>query len=293
MKTNYHALPYFSACFFSALCITACSTLTKQKTTDATLVPTTQPPYMWYPFHENAVQGKDCLSAKEYTNRLPIQEKPLKCAAVVDSLDVLPGGAIDGPLRFNCQYRHVDSGDDQDYSFAQVSQNNSELGPVQAGNLYLYYKYEGKIVFSGEKANCFYGQMISDLIPITPPNPAQLVFHPFMPENDAIDMQWYVKGDASFVDFKKQYPINALEDAAGSRSIVRFIEAPGGGAGVMNIGYEGKKLYVMVYAGVCNRITHVKVFRISYPAGQPPVLNEIQEGALHKEVSSFTYQTIP
>lgn len=254
------------------------------------MVETPQPPVHMPLFVPATEENPKPRKPEDFNNRFPIEELDKSCNQVVKKLDVYTAGLVQGDLRFNTRFRG-NFNDPPNYTFPETN-NSIELGPVSTGNLYLYYKYEGEVEYQTEKGEmdkCFYGQMSTRPIAIEEKVPIE--FHDSTPRNDASGREWNVLKGEDFIEFKKKYPVVLVEKAKG---VVRFIDCPGGPAGAFGVGWEGKKIYIMLYAGTCNRVTHVKVFRIDYPVGKRPKMTEIKSDKdLLQEVPSFSYSPLP
>ncbi|MGH9551587.1 MAG: hypothetical protein ACRD3W_19530, partial [Terriglobales bacterium] len=100
----------------------------------------------------------------------------------------------------------------------------------------------------------------------------------------AVGMKWWIKKDLPFKEFKAQYPIVSVDGAK-----VTFIQCPGGPAGICGIGMEGKRQYIWIYAGACNRITQSKFYKVSFPEGKSPEMVELKPEDLRKEVKSWNF----
>lgn len=271
-----------------SLTVTGCGESTSvMKTTAKDLADTPQPPMQKQAFEIRTEENPKVRDPNFFTNRFPLEERIPTCEAAVNKLEVFTDGITHGGLAFFTNYRG-NFKDPPNYTYPETN-DNFQLGSVSTGNVYLYYKYMVEITFAGELDDTFYGQMSTKPMPIE--SRAAVEFHDWTPTNDAVGREWNVPADKNFTEFKKRYPVVQVEK---DTRTVRFIEAPGGAGGSFGIGWEGKKMYVMVYAGTCGRITKVKVYKIVFPAGKKPVMTEVESADdLLKEQSSFTFSNVP
>ncbi|HEY9787756.1 MAG TPA: hypothetical protein V6D17_20375 [Candidatus Obscuribacterales bacterium] len=271
-------------CAFIAVSVTACgSNYKKTTTTEADLVETVHPPEGKALFGEGSTRDINL-----YQNKFPIEDPVPGCECVVSNINVLTSGWTKGGLRFFTEIRG-NFGDPPNYTYPETN-DSGDLGPVATGNLYLYYKYEPEITFAGEVKDGFYGQMISQQIRLDKP-PKPVTFRDWTPKNDFVGREWNIPPGKDFVETKKNCPVVAYEKEART---LRFIDAPGGPAGAFGVGVEGTKYYVLIYAGACDKVTHVKCFRIDFPVGKKPSMTEVPTALdLLKEVPGILYSPNP
>jgi len=267
---------------FSSLLLTACGDgSTKTLTSKEDLFETPAPPYRFQPFHPFSDAEGEGWNPEEYKDKMPLKSPPAGTESKVDSFDVLLTGWTKGGLRFHTQARGNFS-DPPNMTYPETN-DNGNLGPESCGFLYLYYKYEPEVTYIGDLNKCFYGTMATGLM--DPKTRDPIIFKNLIIENDTIGREWHYNSNEPFKEWKKKFPVVAVENKT-----VRWIDCMGGAGGSMGVGWEGKKVYVLVYAGVEKCVTHAKIFRIDFPEGKKPIMTEVPTiEALLKEAPSVNY----
>jgi len=267
---------------FSTTLLTACGDgSTKTLTTKEDLFETPPFPRRFQPFHPfNDAEGEG-WKADDYKNKTLVDKPPPGADSKVDSLNVLLTGWTKGGLRFNTQARGNFS-DPPNMTYPETN-DNGNLGPESCGFVYLYYKYEPEVTYIGDLKKCFYGTMATGLM--DPKTNDPIIFKNLIIENDTVGREWHYNSNEPFKEWKKKFPVVAVENKT-----VRWIDCMGGAGGSMGVGWEGKKVYVLIYAGADKSITHAKIFRIDYPEGKKPTMTEVPTiEALLKETPSVNY----
>lgn len=267
---------------FSVPLLTACgdgSTVTP--TTKEDYFESPSAPYQFSPFHPTTEADGEGWNPEDYKNRLPLRSSPPGTDSKVDNINVLMSGWTKGGLRFHTQPRgnFVDA---PNMTFPETN-DNGNLGGESCGFVYLYYKYEPEISFAGDLKKCCYGSMATGFMDLKEKEP--IVFKNHVIENDTIGRNWHYNSNEPFAEWKKKFPVVNVE-----AKTVRWIDCMGGPGGSLGAGWEGKKVYVLIYAGVDKNITKAKIYRIEYPEGKKPTMTEVPTiEALMQETPSVTY----
>lgn len=282
-KLPSRSLVLLAGAIFSTSLLTACGDMSnKVITTREDLVITPAPPSRFVPFHHPTEADGDGWNPEEYANKLPLKSAPPGVEAKIESFNVLTSGWTKGGLRYNMQPRGNFS-DPPNMTFPELN-DNGNLGPVSAGFLYLYYKYEPEITFSGDLTKCCYGSMATAFMDGTSKT-EPIIFKDWPIRNDEIGREWHYNSSEPLAEWKKKFPVVAVENKT-----IRWIDCLGGPGGSMGVGWEGKKIYVLIYAGVDKTINQAKIFRVDYPEGKKPTMTEIPSmEALMKETTSVKY----
>ena len=267
---------------FSTSLLTACGDgATKTLTTKEDFFETPSAPYHFTPFHPYTDAEGEGWNPEDYKNKLPLKKPPEGTDSKVDTLNVLTTGWTKGGLRFHTQARG-NFADAPNMTFPETN-DNGNLGPESCGFVYLYYKYEPEVLYAGDLKRCCYGSMQTGLMDPKAKDP--IIFRNMKIENDTIGREWHYSSNEPFADWKKKFPVVNVE-----AKTVRWIECLGGPGGSLGAGWEGKKVYVIVYAGVEKCITNAKVYRFDFPEGKKPTVREIPTiEDLLKETSSVVY----
>ncbi|MCC7530805.1 MAG: hypothetical protein IT342_19945 [Candidatus Melainabacteria bacterium] len=277
-----HVFSLLVTAIFSASFLTACgdgSTITA--TTAQDYFETPKVPYHFSPFHPTTDAEGEGWNPDDYKNKLPLKSPPAGVDAKVESVNVLMSGWTKGGLRFHTQPRGNFS-DVPNMTYPETN-DNGNLGGESCGFVYLYFKYEPEVNFAGDLTKCCYGSMATGQM--DPKSKEPIVFKNLVIENDTIGREWHYNSNEPFADWKKKFPVVNVE-----AKTVRWIDCMGGAGGSLGAGWEGKKVYVMIYAGVDKCITHAKIFRIDYPEGKKPTMTEVPTmEALLKETTAVTY----
>jgi len=227
---------------------------TRHVSTRQNQVPTPDPPRRWYPFR--TWPGSENYSA--YQNRVNLDlsgTQPAACPTRVHAFNLYLCGQLRGNLSFN---QHKRGGPSYAHS---MNGGNTKLGGFQNYqtrlNSWLAYKYQVEIRILGPMQHAFYGQMIADPQAFSFTDP---VFHDDSPANDWPGKRWNLAAG----ERKSSFPVIELVTLTNSDHILRYIDAPGGGE-VMGIGISDKYSYVIIYAGACGVLTHVKYLQLYYP----------------------------
>ncbi len=268
---------------FSTTLLTACGDGARVLTTKDDLAETPSPPFHFSPFHVFTDAEGEGWNPEDFKNKFPLKKPSEDVLSKVESLNVLTTGWTKGGLRFHTQPRG-NFGDPPNMTYPETN-DNGNLGPESCGFVYLYYKYEPEITFAGDlKAGC-YGSMATGLM--DPKMKQPIVFRNLVIENDTVGREWHYSSNDAFAEWKKKFPVVAVENKT-----VRWLDCMGGPGGSLGAGWEGKKVYVMVYAGVDKCITNVRVYRIDYPEGKKPTMVEVPTiEALLQEAPSVQYST--
>ncbi len=222
--------------------------------TEENLAPTPELPRRWYPFGEWL--GDEDYSAYENEDDLDlVGPLPAGCPTQVHSFNLFLSGQVRGSLSFN---QHKRGGPRWANS---MNGGNTTLGGFQnyqtRFNSWLGYKYQVEIRFLGPLQHAFYGQMIADPQAFSFSDPE---FHDDPPANDWPTKRWNLGPGES----KSSFPVIELVTLTNTDHIVRYIDSPGGGE-VMGIGRSDKYVYVIIYAGACGVVTHIKYLQLYYP----------------------------
>jgi hypothetical protein len=239
----------------------------KSVTNKDDLSPTPGPPIGLYPFKEGAGYKPD-----DYVNKLPKSEAAESCKNKVTSLEIHDKRKVVGNLKFNLRPRG-------DGNAAEMNGGNTDLGPVfeemTLTNWY-FYKYEVEISFTAGLEDTFYGQMITD--PFTIGTKPDVQFHDDTPANDWINKEWQLKPSEKKTDF----PVIEIQG-----NTVRWIDSPGG----TTFKVANTTQIIIVYAGACGKLTHLKIIKIEYPKGKKPKFSFVDPPEnLKDEVKSFKFK---
>ncbi len=282
-QVSGHVLGLLVTAIFSTAILTACGDGAKTPTTKEDYFETPAPPYRFSPFHPTTDAAGEGWKPEDFKNKLPLKEPPPGVEAKVESLNVLTSGWTKGGLRFHTQQRG-NYFDPPNMTYAETN-DNGNLGGESCGFTYLYYKYEPEVKFAGDITKCCYGSMATQHM--DPKANEAVVFKNLVIENDTIGREWHYNSNEPIAEWKKKYPVVGVE-----AKTVRWIDCMGGAGGSLGVGWEGKKVYVLVYAGVEKSITDTKIYRIDYPDGKKPTMTEVPSmEALLKETPSVTYST--
>ncbi len=267
---------------FSATLLTACGDgSTKTLTTKEDYFETPTPPMRFQIFHTYSDAEGEGEKPDDYKNKMPFKKLPPGTESKVESINVLTTGWTKGGLRFHTQPRGNFS-DPPNMTFPELN-DNGNLGPESLGFGYLYYKYEPEILFAGDLKECNYGCMATGLM--DPKLKEPIVFKNYVIENDTIGREWHVTSSEPFAEWKKKFPVVAVE-----QKMLRWIDCMGGPGGSLGAGWEGKKVYLLIYAGVKKCATTAKIYRFDFPEGKKPTMTEIPSmEALLKETTSVQY----
>lgn len=270
------------AAIFSTTLLAGCADSGERTlTTREDYFETPKAPYRFAPFHPFTEAEGEGWKAEDFTNKMPFKKPPAGEDSKVESINVLTSGWTKGGLRFHTQPRGNFS-DAPNMTYPETN-DNGNLGGESCGFVYLYYKYEPEILYAGDLSKCCYGSMATGLM--DPKSKDPIVFRNHVVENDTIGREWHYSSNEPFAEWKKKFPVVAVEGKT-----LRWIDCLGGPGGSLGAGWEGKKVYLMIYAGVDKCITHAKIFRIDYPEGKKPTMTEIPSMEdLLKETTSVTY----
>lgn len=257
---------------------------TRMLTTFEDLVDTPKPPNQWYPFSPKTDQNPNGKEPGEYVNKFPMEEPDSQCKGQVARLEVMATGPIKGNLKFNTKIRG-NIREAPDYTYPETNQDNTDLGGVRTGNLYLYYKYQVELTWSGDPSKVFYGQYISNQLRVDK-NDEVVTFYPWTPENDTPEREWNIKTDQPVKEFKKKYPVVEKDDKSNT---ITYIDVVGGAGGSFGIGTENKKYYLWIYAGACDKVTAMKLYKVDFTEGKLPSMREVKPENFLKEVKSFSF----
>jgi hypothetical protein len=249
--------------------------ITVSKTTKEDLVPTPAPPDRWYPF---APGDEHALKHADYENKIPLSAADATCGTKVKeppAIDMHDTGKVIGGLKFNLFPRGKGSA-------AEANQDNTNLGPIYEKNSgvardWYLYKFEVEITYTPVLKDGFYGQMIS--APFEMSATPDITFTDDSPENDTIGKQWFLAPGQK----KSDFPVVEVQNTT-----VRWIDAPGGSQ--LGMGIADKKMFVIVYAGACKKVTYVKVLKFEYPKGKKPTITYIEPDKLKDQVKSYKFK---
>ncbi len=226
-----------------------------QVSTEYDLAPTPEFPYRWHPFDD--WPGDQGYPAYEKEDNLDlVAPLPEECPTHVHMFNLYTRGQIRGSLSFN-QYKRGGS-----RIHPSMNRGNTTLGgfidallrPPYIPLIWLGYKYQVEIRFLGPLEYGFFGQMISSAqwFEFTDPE-----FKADSPENDSIGKVWHLAPG----DRKSDFPVIEIVKLTDTDHIVRYIDAPGG----FYYRVGDRTTYVLIYAGACGVVTHVKYLKIYYP----------------------------
>ncbi|MGE0653360.1 MAG: hypothetical protein AB7P12_16690, partial [Alphaproteobacteria bacterium] len=218
------------------------------------LAPTPDLPRRWYPF--DPWPGSETYQPYAVADDLDLTTPlPAGCPTHVHAFDLYLAGQVRGSLSFN-QYKRGGP------PYAKpMNDGNTMLGGFESipNRIMSWkaYKYQVEIRFLGPFQHAFFGQMIASPQSFSFSDPT---FDDDSPANDWPGKVWNLAPG----DKKSDFPVIEIVTLTQTDHIVRYIDAPGGSE-VMGVGLSDKYQYVLIYAGACGVITHVKYLQLYFP----------------------------
>jgi hypothetical protein len=236
----------------------------KSTTTKEDLAKTPEPPLGHSPF-----TGDDALKPEDFENKIPpIGAPPPGCGTKVTAFNVYTDGQVRGALKYNGRPR-------AGVEVACLNNNDTTLGPCRAPTgITSFFKFEAEVTFEGDLKNGFYGQLVTRPSP-NAENTNDVTFGDDTPKNDWIGKNWFLKP----TEKKENFPTVEVDGQT-----VRWIDSPQGNA------HGPIKLFVIVYAGACGKLTNLQIFKLAYQPTGKGKMTEITEADLKKEVKSFKFK---
>jgi hypothetical protein len=237
----------------------------KSTTTKDDLFKTPEPPYGRSVFTKGA---DGALDPAEYKNKIPTVHEPAAgCGTKVTAFNVYLSGPVHGSLKYDLLPR-----DNINFDCAN---NDKTLGSCRGkGISTVIYKFEVEITFTGPLKDGFYGQLITRPSAAAA-NDNDVEFKDDTAKNDWVDKNWYLQPGQK----KEEFPSVELDGQT-----VRWIDAP------QALALNAVKLFVIVYAGACGKLTNLEIFKITYPRAGKATMEKITEADLKKEVGSFIFK---